>query len=143
MLKGISLSLLLALPASVLLAQEDEAGALDGFLPSMICIQRYEDSGIMNVTSSNVSVTYEGRRGPAYNAWIGGGQALCFLVMSGPVVVKAQSYELYNPNSTDPAACKSNDLTIDVAEHKRYLTTIGRTGDTSGLCWTVSLGDVK
>jgi len=115
-----------------------ERGALQGSLPSAVCIQRYEDNGVLNVLSSEVSVTYPGNGAPAYSAWIGGGQAVCFFVFPGKLAVKANSYRLWDPHSKNPHACKSNALLIDVPEHRRVFVTVEPTGAASGKCWKIT-----
>src|SRR6185312_6869306 len=115
-----------------------ERGALEGSLPSAVCVQRYESNGILNVLSAEASVTYAGNRAPAYAAWIGGGQAVCFFVFPGKLAVKANSYRLWDPHSKNPHACKSNALLIDVPEHRRVFVTVEPTGAASGKCWKIT-----
>ena len=105
-------------------AAADTYSALKGALPSSVCFERYESDGLSKRLRSRVVITYEGYNYPAYQAWIDGGQALCFFVRPGELIAEVRSHRPYERDSTDPDECRSPEYRVHLNAGERQILQV-------------------
>jgi len=81
-------------------------------LPCKICIERYEEQGILNVRLSRIVIDDK----QALD--LIGGQAACAFVLPGEHFIYAESYDPYDLSSKDPKAWSSNKINFALEKGK-------------------------
>jgi hypothetical protein len=83
---------------------------------SEICVSREEDGGLMNLVPVRIFARRNGHE--TLLVELTGGARECARVTPGKWALDARSHEPYDPNPTDPAACRSAPVRVEVARSR-------------------------
>ena len=90
------------------------------YLTSQLCLERLEDSGLMNLQTSWIGV-YNKLDQPAadYSIALYGGESACVLLIPGRYAIIASSNRLHSPTSPNKKECKSSPYKVHIKAKER------------------------